>query len=100
MTDEKWNEDKYAPHMRMDVRKRNDNIDFGSELCGRCQGTGNELLSMHRRCSHCGGSGIKCIPRWCYNNDEELKMDMGPEFYECEDCDLRDCRLRNRYGKD
>jgi DnaJ-class molecular chaperone len=25
--------------------------------CRRCEGTGNELLSLYRRCEACGGSG-------------------------------------------
>ena len=28
-----------------------------SERCDRCEGTGNELFSMYRRCSACGGTG-------------------------------------------
>lgn len=26
--------------------------------CPRCEGTGNELLFMYRRCAQCGGSGM------------------------------------------
>jgi DnaJ-class molecular chaperone len=40
-----------------DYTKRNNNIDRGVTLCTRCQGTGNELLSMFRKCQACDGSG-------------------------------------------
>ena len=36
---------------------RADNTKRGRKLCERCGGTGNELMSMWRRCSDCGGSG-------------------------------------------
>lgn len=29
----------------------------GWTLCGRCDGTGNELYAMYRACSECGGAG-------------------------------------------
>jgi len=38
---------------------RAQNIKRGKDLCSRCGGTGNELMSMWRRCEACGGSGIK-----------------------------------------
>jgi uncharacterized OB-fold protein len=45
------------PHMRMDITRRNENIDAGKKLCKRCGGTGNELFSMYRMCKNCGGTG-------------------------------------------
>ena len=45
--------------MRMDYVVRNTNIDEGNILCKRCDGTGNELFSMYRKCQKCGGTGIK-----------------------------------------
>lgn len=30
----------------------------GHTLCGHCEGTGNELYAMYRRCPKCGGSGV------------------------------------------
>lgn len=45
--------------MRMDYQKRNENVEEGEILCPKCDGTGNELFSMFRRCSECGGTGIK-----------------------------------------
>lgn len=48
-----------APHMRVDYVKRNGNVEKGKTLCPRCDGTGNELFSMYRRCSKCNGTGIK-----------------------------------------
>ena len=32
---------------------------IGDPPCKRCDGTGNELFSMYRRCSDCGGSGVQ-----------------------------------------
>ena len=49
--------DKYPLHMRMDYQKRNENIQAGYKLCGRCEGTGNELYSMYRKCTVCRGTG-------------------------------------------
>lgn len=46
-------------HMRMDYQKRNDNVEGGETLCPKCDGTGNELFSMYRRCSECNGTGVK-----------------------------------------
>lgn len=28
------------------------------ERCERCEGTGNELFFMYRRCAACGGTGV------------------------------------------
>lgn len=33
-------------------------IDDGFNPCKRCDGTGNELLSMYRKCQACNGDGI------------------------------------------
>lgn len=33
------------------------NVAAGHKLCARCDGCGNELYSMYRRCQDCGGSG-------------------------------------------
>ena len=46
-------------YMRMDYQKRNDNVEEGEMLCPKCDGTGNELFKMYRRCSECNGTGIK-----------------------------------------
>jgi len=40
-----------------DEKIRFDNIKAGRELCKRCDGTGNEVFSMYRRCTECGGRG-------------------------------------------
>lgn len=45
-------------HMRMDYERYNDNVKNNRELCDKCSGTGNELFSMCRRCSKCGGKGF------------------------------------------
>lgn len=57
--DKKLNPRKYPPHMRMDIERRNKNIDSGETLCERCSGTGNELYSMYSRCTECNGAGFK-----------------------------------------
>lgn len=44
--------------MRMDYRIRNKNVTEGKRLCEWCDGTGNELYSMYRKCPKCGGDGI------------------------------------------
>jgi len=44
-------------HMAGDYYKRNNNILNERKLCDRCQGTGNELYSMYRKCTACNGSG-------------------------------------------
>jgi hypothetical protein len=38
------------------VQRRN--REAGHTLCKHCEGTGNELYSMYRRCPVCGGDGI------------------------------------------
>ncbi len=45
-------------HMRMDYDTRNQNVTNGKELCERCEGTGNEFMSMYRKCTDCMGTGI------------------------------------------
>lgn len=40
-----------------DQRHRERLILSGTPLCEHCDGTGNELYSMYRRCPVCGGSG-------------------------------------------
>lgn len=56
--DKKWDEKKYPPHMRMDAKKRNDNIAAGRKLCERCEGTGNQFYSMYSKCFACNGKGF------------------------------------------
>lgn len=34
---------------------------IGDPPCKRCDGTGNELFSMYRRCSDCGGTGAAAV---------------------------------------
>jgi len=46
-------------HMRMDYETRNENVREGRKLCGRCNGTGNEMFSMFRLCEECLGNGWK-----------------------------------------
>ncbi len=50
---------KVPEHMQMDERTRNDNIDKKLHLCEICDGTGNELFSMYKKCSNCDESGVK-----------------------------------------
>lgn len=42
----------------MDEMIRKENKEKGNKLCDRCDGTGNELYSMYRRCKACNGTGI------------------------------------------
>lgn len=42
-----------------DMFRRDELLALGLELCERCDGTGNELFSMYRRCSDCHGEGTK-----------------------------------------
>ncbi len=44
--------------MQTDFITRNANVALGEELCSRCDGTGNELYSLYRKCSACNGSGL------------------------------------------
>lgn len=41
-----------------DRRIQETNERAGHRLCRRCEGTGNELYAMKRKCQECGGSGI------------------------------------------
>lgn len=50
--------EKIPFHMRGDYHLRNQNVAEERILCSRCDGTGNELLSMSRTCQACGGDGI------------------------------------------
>jgi RecJ-like exonuclease len=59
---------RYPHHMRRDYAIRNDNIDKGVKLCGRCGGTGNELMSMYKMCQACKGTGIH-NPDWDYTKE-------------------------------
>ncbi len=58
MSDKKFILSNYQPHQQNDVLTRNENIDKGKTLCKRCEGTGNELFSMYRKCTDCNGTGI------------------------------------------
>ena len=49
--------DQIDPVKQMDEQTRRENIDAGFDICGRCEGTGNELYSMFRGCTACGGTG-------------------------------------------
>jgi DnaJ-class molecular chaperone len=42
-----------------DNKKRENNIKNKKKLCHWCDGTGNELYSMYRKCPKCNGTGIK-----------------------------------------
>ena len=46
-----------APHIWGDRLKAARLRAAGKNLCGRCEGTGNQLESMYQRCSACGGTG-------------------------------------------
>ena len=48
-----------AGHRSPDLIRQRDNRRAGHTLCDRCEGTGNELFSMFKACSDCGGSVIK-----------------------------------------
>ena len=52
MSDKKWDPNKFEPKCRMDVHRRNTNIDAKEKLCERCEGTG------YRACITCIGTGI------------------------------------------
>ena len=45
-------------HMRGDALNKIENEEAGKEMCGHCDGTGNELLSMYRKCPKCNGEGF------------------------------------------
>lgn len=44
-----------------DLRQKDRNEFFRRSLCDHCRGTGNELFSLYRRCTVCGGTGIEPI---------------------------------------
>lgn len=48
---------KIPPHMRSDYVTRNENIKAKKMLCDKCDGTGNQLLSMYQKCTDCNGTG-------------------------------------------
>lgn len=41
-----------------DIAQAQRNKQAGEPICKRCEGTGNELFAMYRKCSACGGSGV------------------------------------------
>ena len=49
--------DTTPAHMARDYAKRNDNLAGDKKLCDWCDGTGNELFSMYRKCHLCDGKG-------------------------------------------
>lgn len=49
--------DRAPIHMKNDFRTKLDNYRAGRDICDRCDGTGNELYSMYRRCFICRGKG-------------------------------------------
>lgn len=46
----------YAVH---DYIRLDDNKRLNKPLCDHCEGTGNELLSMYRKCPKCNGTGVQ-----------------------------------------
>lgn len=48
--------------MSQDVRTRAENEKAGEPLCSRCEGTGNEIYSMYRKCCACNGTGVSKQP--------------------------------------
>ena len=44
--------------MERDYTRRNENVRNHRPLCKRCDGTGNELSSMYRKCTVCKGTGV------------------------------------------
>jgi DnaJ-class molecular chaperone len=54
---EKTDLSKIPLHMRSDYITRNANIDARKMLCDKCDGTGNQLLSMYQKCTDCNGTG-------------------------------------------
>ncbi len=59
---------RFPVHMRRDYMIRNSNVEKGIDLCGRCNGTGNELMSMYKKCQACNGTG-KHNPEWDYTKE-------------------------------
>ena len=52
-----WKYEDFAEHQYGDVQRHNDNVSAGRTLCSRCEGTGNELYSMWKKCTDCAGLG-------------------------------------------
>lgn len=48
-------------HVRRDAMRRAENMAYPPIVCERCDGTGNELLSMYRQCQACGGRGYVAL---------------------------------------
>lgn len=44
-------------HTQTDYVTRNENVTLGRKLCGNCDGTGNEFMSMYHQCPKCSGKG-------------------------------------------
>lgn len=57
---EKCKRYKCQPHQIGDYLIKERNEEEGRDLCDRCDGTGNELYSMYKKCTDCGGKGYKC----------------------------------------
>lgn len=45
--------------VRSDYARRNENIEKNAKLCKHCDGTGNEFMSIYRKCPECDGIGVK-----------------------------------------
>lgn len=69
MVDKKKDPKKYPFNMKNDIIRRNENIENGNKLCVRCDGTGNELYSMYRRCKACIGTGV-FNENWDYSKED------------------------------
>lgn len=44
--------------LEQDEDRREANVKSGKPLCPRCDGTGNEFLTVYKECMLCGGSGV------------------------------------------
>lgn len=64
-------------HMRGDEWTKIQNVEKGRPLCKRCGGTGNEMLSMYKRCSDCGGTGHS-MPREILRTHEQPTERLKP----------------------
>ena len=51
------NVEKYPWHMHIDYITKNQNIKDKIKLCDHCDGTGNVLYSMYKKCQACNGTG-------------------------------------------
>jgi hypothetical protein len=54
-----WVASDQPVHEQGDVRRHNKNIRDGKIPCDKCDGTGNQLLSMYQKCNECGGTGFE-----------------------------------------